>query len=284
MKGELHHARNPHHTYIRWAIFYTVILLVSIGLFFIVTSRIRTYTIPSGALELSVPYKKYLVGESISFTLKNNYNSAIYVENECPAEPLTVYRREGTDWVRVHDKAAAESCTSKQRQISVPSNSQQSGTFDAWPHLFEKPGLYRIVAHVDYFNAVPYQDFEIITKPEVIATKPAPAATSTQRQTSTNQTPTKTNSPAATAAPTTPTQAATQPSLADRSISLASGSIAVQYSATMIYVRSVTPAAGCTYEGGRSGNSVEVQFKCAGDETEVKLSLVNGQLIQRVEN
>lgn len=279
MKGELYHARHPRQTYIRWAIFYVIGLALAVSVFFLVSNRIRTYSIPSGALELSVPYKKYLVGETISFTLRNNYNSTVYVEDECPEEPLMVYQQKGDDWVRIHDKATASSCVGKERRISIAPYSKQSGTFDAWPNLFKNPGTYRIVAHVDYFNAAPYEDFEVIAKPEIQAATPAPTAS--QGTTSTSETTEKTNSPAATA---NVALAVTAPALNSKTITLTGGSIAVQYSATMIYVQSVTPVAGCTKEGGRSGATVQVQFNCGQNETQLVLSLVNGQLTWRTEN
>jgi len=280
MKGELYHAQHPHRTYIRWAIFYVIGLTLATSVFFVVSNRIRTYSIPSGALELSVPYKKYLVGETISFTLRNNYNSTVYVEDECPEEPLMVYQRQGDDWVRIHDKALASSCSGKERRISIAPNSKQSGTFDAWPNLFKSPGTYRIVAHVDYFNAAPYEDFEVIAKPEIKVTTPTPTTTS-QDTTATAQPTEKTNSPAST---TTVTQETTPPTLNSKTITLSGGSISVQYSATMIYVQSVTPAAGCTKEGGTSGAHVQVQFNCGRSETQIILSLVDGQLTWRTEN
>ena len=282
MKGELHHALHPRHTYMRWAIFYVIGVAVAASVFFVVTNRIRTYSIPSGALQLSVPYKKYLVGETISFTLRNNYNSPVYVEDECPAEPLIVYKQTGDDWVRIHDKATTASCIGKERRISIAPYSKQSGTFDAWPNLFKDPGTYRIVAHVDYFNAAPYEDFEVIAKPEVkVATPTTVSVATVHDDAETTQTIEKTNSPASTAviAPVV-----TVPTLNSKTITLTGGSISVQYSSTFITVISVTPAAGCTKEGGRSGAQVQVQFNCGRSETQIVLSLVNGQLTWHTQN
>jgi hypothetical protein len=143
-----------------------LIVLSGIGLWVLTTAaKIRTHTLPVGGVELSMPYSKYLIGEPITFTLRNNYNSPVYVENACPNEPLNVYLLKNTTWIRLHDTATLQACPSEDRQISVPPNGIINGNFLAWPHLFTKPGHYRVVAYVEYYSALPYQEFDIITTP-----------------------------------------------------------------------------------------------------------------------
>jgi len=286
MKGELQHAQHPRHTYIRWAIFYVVFVAVAVGAFFVVANRIRTYSIPSGALQLSVPYKKYVVGESISFTLKNNYNSTVYVEDDCPEEPLAVFMRQGDDWVRVHDKATAASCSGKERQIAIAPYGQRTANFDAWPHLFEKPGTYRVVADVEYFNTASYQDFEVIAKPEkkvvaapttsTITQTTTPSTTSITQNTSTTQTTVTNTTPTSTPTVTTST----------KTISSGGNSITVSYTSTSFTITAVTPKSGCTVEGkkaGFTGTSSETTFKCGGTETQIQLSISGGVLHSKIE-
>jgi plastocyanin len=193
MKGELSYAQGSRRVRLFWVVFYIALaVVVAFGLYQ-AANHIRTHTLPVGQVQLSVPYSKYLVGEPITFTIKNNYNSPIYVANQCPAEPLDVYRQEAGVWVRLHDTATLSDCTDEQRQILVPPNAAVNGNFNAWRNLFSRPGKYRVVVFVEHYNALPYQDFEIITKPA-----PAPAlapisttapnslskATSTTQQTS----------------------------------------------------------------------------------------------------
>ncbi len=167
MRGELRHVLHPRRTIFMWGIFYTALIAAAIVIFLIFASRIRTYSMPAGAIQLNVPYKTYLVGEPITFTLTNNYNSSIYVSNDCPNEPLAVYRQDSAGtWVRIHAKTDLKNCVQKDRQIKVASGKQQSGSYADWPDLFAQPGKYRIVAYVEYFDIAPYQDFEIIAKPK----------------------------------------------------------------------------------------------------------------------
>ena len=165
MNGELLYARNPWHNRIIWAIFYIALSAVVLAGLYLAANQIKTHTLPIGGIQLSVPYSKYVVGETVTFTIKNNFNSAIYIVNNCPTEPLAVYRREGNSWVRIHDQAPSESCSEEQRQVSVPARGSTNGNFAAWPHLFDQAGKYRVVAYIESYNSLPYQDFTVIAKP-----------------------------------------------------------------------------------------------------------------------
>lgn len=175
MSKELDYTRNHKITYIKWGAVYLLLFAFLAAIFLLVANRIHTYSIPKGSFELTVPYAKYVVGDTVTFTLKNNFNSPAYVANECPREPLAVYKLENETWVRVHDEAPSDSCELKDRQILIPAGGQQAGSFAAWKNLFASPGKYRIVAYVEYFDAMPYQDFEVIAKPAPVATIPAQA-------------------------------------------------------------------------------------------------------------
>lgn len=292
MKGELHHALHPRRTYAMWALFYGCIFVGLIAGFSIVASRIKTYSLPTGALQLHIPYKTYLVGEPITFTLINQYNSAIYITNNCPREPLAVYKQQDNHWVRIHANTSSANCLGGDRQVRVAAGGEQSGSYSNWPELFAQPGKYRVVAYVEYFNAAPYQDFEVITRPAKPSAQNTPTLPTATSRTTTNSAAGNTTTSIPTATPTqttatTPTSITTTPTqttLPSKTVSVSTGSINVTYSSTTIYVQSIVPRAGCTYEGGRSGSKVEVTFKCSGSETQVTLQLSNGQLVYRVEN
>lgn len=283
MKGELHHAEHPRHTHLRWAAFYVVASIALVVGFVVIANRIRTYSVPTGNLILSIPYKKYIVGESIAFAITNHYNSTVYIENDCPGEPLAVYRKTGDDWKRLHDQSQPESCKNKERQIAIAPGGVRSSNFDSWPNLFKEPGMYRVVAYVGYFNTAPYQDFEVISKPEkrVVAQAPSVAPTPTYTNTSPTRT-TVSNQGQTVAAPTTP---AIQ--YAEKTIATSAGTVSVKYSSTSFTILAVVPNAGCSFEGngvGFTGTNSETTFKCPDGETQLQLRLVGGVLRQRVED
>lgn len=256
MKGELLYAYSPVRWRITWTITYAVILLGGILGLYAFSNHIGTHSIPAGSVQLVVPYSKYLVGETISFTVYNHFNSAIYVPNGCPSEPLDVYRWVDGSWLRIHDKAAAAACILESRQVSVPANGSTSGTFAAWPHLFDQPGKYRVVAYVDFYNALPYQDFEVIAKPEPAVPATAPSSSGAQQSSGST--------------------------LRSQTVTTSGGSISVEYNASAIYVLSINPAPGYTYERSGYGRQIEITFK-SNNEIQVQLSLVSGQLVVHTE-
>lgn len=257
MSQELQYAQNPRRFNLRWYLFYAALVLGIVSLFVAMASNFRTYSLPRGAVSLTIPYSKYLVGEAVTFTIANHYNSPIYIQDDCPSEPLAVYRQESLSWVRVHDTTSLASCSNKERQIEIAPGEQRQGSFAQWPNLFSVPGKYRVAVLVDYFNDILYQDFEVVSKPV-----PAPV------------TPPTSQAPSATITP----------SAHQQTVSLAEGSITVSYAGSYITVLSISPAAGCTYEGGRSGTQVEVTFICGGNNVQLQLQVINGQLRQKLES
>lgn len=282
LKSELHHVLHPKRSRRFWIVFYLILICVVGFAFYRAADRIQLHSLPTGSVQLNIPYAKYLVGEAISFSIENRFNSAIYVTNDCPNEPLAVYRKEGERWVRLHDKTSIDECPNQERQVIIPANSTVNGSFAPWKNLFNKPGTYRIVAHVEYYNALPYQELEVIEPPKVESKPQAVGGTSSSNQTTTTQAP-YSNTSAAPSGTTSSNQLATTPARQERTVSTSGGTITVQYEGTMIYVISIVDAQGCSHEGGRSGTQVEVTFKCGGSETQVQLQVINGQLAQKIE-
>ena len=237
-------------------------------------SRISTRAEPVGSIEVSTKYSTYLLGETVDFSVKNNFNSTVYIGNNCPAEPLEVYRLESGKWQRIHDTSDSKSCSNDVRKIAVEANQTRSASFANWPRLFDKAGKYRIVAYVQYYNLVPYSDIEIIEKP----TAPAASAPITSP---TSQVTTQPVS----ASGTEPVQE-DEAGASTKTISINAGTVQLEYSSTTINILSVSPNAGSgysTYEiSGQGGRSVEITFK-GTRETKLELSVRDGQIVQEVE-
>ena len=202
MRGELRYAHSKVYSRVGWVVFYVVLLgLLLLGVYKVL-GNIKTHSLPAGEVQLIVPYSKYLVGEAITFTVKNNYNSPVYLVNDCPAEPLNVYREENGTWLRVHDRASVGDCPTENREITVKANGSVDGSFASWHNLFKIPGKYRVVAYVEYYDALPYQEFEVIAPAPVVK----PAATPVKKTTKTTASPVVTPVvPTPQATPTEPT-------------------------------------------------------------------------------
>lgn len=178
-RGELYHSQNPWPSRIRW---FTALVLITSGaavVIYFMLQEIRTYTMPTGGIDLTVPYSKYLVGETVSFTVKNNYNAPVFIDNSCPNEPLSVYKLDSDNkWQRLHAVTDSKNCTTQDRTIQIPAGKSMTATFANWPSLFAAPGKYRLVVQVQYYNALPHQDFEVIEKPIVELIKPKSTSSS----------------------------------------------------------------------------------------------------------
>lgn len=263
---------------------YVAIVLLVLVLFWRLGSQLHTRSLPRGSVSIQVEHSQYLVGEKVLFTVRNDYNAPMYVSNHCPYEPLDVYRWETDKWVRVHDEVDPYSCVNKDSHIKVAAKSSMTGSFAPWKNLFSRPGKYRLVVVVNYYDALPYTDFEVIGKPvvpEIPALMPPQPMAGNNSSVSIDDPDDHTPSPSPTPNPTlAPTPTPTPPpALQTKTITISAGTIVANYSSTTIYLQSVTPTNG-TYETNRTqGSTIEVTFKRAGGgETQVRLRLTNGNL------
>jgi hypothetical protein len=164
MKNSMIHRKNPIlRTVFSLAIF--AALASTVGtVFYFATDQINSRSLPIGQIILTTNYSQYVVGETVEYTIENNYNSSVYIENSCPNEPLAVYKLIDNQWIRQHSLTSEQYCPAESRQISIAAGQSMTGSFKAWPKLFSTTGKYRIVASVEYYNLLQYKDIEIISK------------------------------------------------------------------------------------------------------------------------
>lgn len=271
---------------------YVGAIAVALYALYVVGNRMQTRALPSGSIKLTSEYNTYMLGDEIKFTLQNNYNGAIYFDNSCPNEPLEVYRLEYGKWKQIHDKRSAKTC-SGERTIKIPGKSSVTTSFKPWKDLFDKAGTYRIVAYVDYYGSLPYDDFEIVEKPtipEIPALIDIPSSTA---QTSNQSTSTSSNSSSSNSTNTSTVTSNTSsnpdsntPSTKTQTVNVGGGgSISVTYTSTKITVTSVNKPSGySSYEmSGNNSSQVEITFKSGETEMQVQLSIRNGTIVSRTE-
>ena len=153
--------RNHRKRFVGWALFYLFILLFFIFIIYKQASKVNTLELPSGQLQLLVSKSKYKVGQTVTFSIKNNFSKPIYLINKCPQEYLHVYQFTNGSWQRIHDKAI--SCPSKQQKIAIAPGGVLTKNYAEWPKLFAKPGIYRLVAYADNYSNLAYADFQVIS-------------------------------------------------------------------------------------------------------------------------
>ena len=147
-----------------WVLFY-VILIVGVGIFGWQLYREHDEDqFPSGAIELKVGKDKYQLNEEITFEVRNNFPTTIYVTNNCPEEPLNIFRWKDEKWIQIHDKIQSKDseCYKQPRRIAIAPNSVLEYHFKDWPNLFNKPGVYRLVMDIDHYDDLPFQDFVVL--------------------------------------------------------------------------------------------------------------------------
>lgn len=215
--SELIHVENPWHSRLRWLAVFIVLFVGIVVASFGALDRIRTYSLPTGGIQLNTQYTQYLVGEPVSFTIKNGFNSPISIVTSCPSEPISVYRSVGKQWVRIHDTTAAINCSVMPETLQIPAAGSSTMSLADWPQLFSTAGTYRIALQVQYSNALPYVDFAVMSAPApYVATAPNPSSVYLSQIASTpgsgftkQSTPPRTNPSTTTTTTPTPTPATT---------------------------------------------------------------------------
>ncbi len=209
--SELIHVEDPWHSRLRWLAVFVVLFVGIVFASFVALDRIRTYSLPTGGIQLSTRYTQYLVGEPVSLTIKNGFNSPISIITSCPSGPFAVYRSVNNKWVRIHDTISATNCSALPGTLQLPAAGSSTLSLSDWSQLFATAGSYRIALHVQYTNALPYVDFEVMTPPApYVAKAPVPTPVQSPQIASTPRSGTTTQStPLPTSPSSTPTPAST---------------------------------------------------------------------------
>jgi len=165
-----------------WICFYS---LMALSVWGIVNFARQDLSDSSGSIEgqvvLSTDQQRYEVGDEVVFTINNDSASKIFITNDCPQEPLIVYRWNNDMWQRIHEKAPLGSCADQARQVAIDSYDSLSGSYKNWQKLFEEPGIYRIAVVVNGYDGLAFRDIEIL-QPITTADETAPATQPTLEQ------------------------------------------------------------------------------------------------------
>ncbi len=126
--------------------------------------------LPGGSIEFNISKTKYQLKEPVEFTVINHFPTTIYVTNQCPGEPLNVYRWQNNEWIQIHDNAKAESasCSVQNRDVGILPEQTRTYNFNDWPNLFAMPGTYRVALSVNYSSELLFQDFNILEPAKII--------------------------------------------------------------------------------------------------------------------
>lgn len=111
---------------------------------------------------LTLAQQRYEEGEVVQFVLANNEGRALRLDNDCPGEPLSVYRLYGQEWRAVSTYSSTIACDTTQTAIVVEPGARMSMSYEHWSDLFSEPGTYRIVARFQGFDGELSSQIEVI--------------------------------------------------------------------------------------------------------------------------
>ena len=134
----------------------------------------------------------------VTVKIKNNTTSDATVKNDCPGEPLDVFKKNGDAWQQLSATSKEIDCSSYTPEFQLKAGEEKTLTYNLWNHaLFGDLGTYKIAAEVKY---IPDQVVGTqATSTQTTSTQVSKAqATATQATSTTSQTlpsTTKTSTP-----------------------------------------------------------------------------------------
>lgn len=114
-------------------------------------SNIFKKTLPADAVSVITSKETYRVGEEIFYGVQNRTDKELWVENECPGEPLEVYIKEGDLWK--HIKAEADITCTDTNDIKLAPYELKGSSFLPWSDIiFDRPGTYKLEVDIEGYT------------------------------------------------------------------------------------------------------------------------------------
>lgn len=96
-----------------------------------------------GKLGIAVVNSEYKIDDLVTVKLQNNTNEDIVIENDCPREPLDVFRYTNGEWLQLESTPKIQCLTTD--AIVIPPSEQLTIDYKSWNHsLFHEEGRYKI--------------------------------------------------------------------------------------------------------------------------------------------
>ncbi len=145
-------------------LFYVILFIAFLLLMYQQANKVNTLEFAAGQIQLTTSKTKYTVGDTVTYTIKNGLNTPITLLFDCPNQPFHVYQWTNNQWVSMTAKAKPSACTNQPKQVKLAPNATLTKNYSAWSSLFNKPGIYRIVAYANNYTSLPYADFQVVDK------------------------------------------------------------------------------------------------------------------------
>ena len=103
----------------------------------------------------------YHVGQIVTVTLANTSTVNEFIVNNCPHEPLAVYKFVGTHPARITATTALATCAGEPRAYELPAGSTITTDYRHWIQLFSQPGYYQIVFTPEFYTKGASTQFQV---------------------------------------------------------------------------------------------------------------------------
>lgn len=165
--------KNHNRRLIAWSLLYLILVVVFLIAFLTQIMKVNTLQIPSGYLQIVSQKTKYTVGDTVSFSLLNGYNTPIQLYNKCPKPWLHIYQFKNQVWNQISAIANITQCASEPQSLTIAPHKSITENYSLWPKLFNSPGIYRLVVFASNDPTLAYTDFQVVAK-QVILSAPSP--------------------------------------------------------------------------------------------------------------
>lgn len=130
--------------FLLFAIFFVALLLIFRGCS---GNTDLEANLSGGDLGIAVLNNEYKLDDLVTVKLRNNTAADMQVENDCPREPLNVYRYQNGEWIQLESKPKI-TCTTNENFIIKPGE-EFTVDYKSWNHsLFHEIGRYKIGANI----------------------------------------------------------------------------------------------------------------------------------------
>jgi len=125
-------------------------------------SRIHKRTLPDDGIAIITSKDEYKIGEEIFFGIQNKTEKTLFIENECPWEPIEIYMLENNVWRHLKAKTETIKCESGE-DIKLNPYELKGTSFLPWSDIImNEAGLYKLEVDIDGYKNGAEKEFRII--------------------------------------------------------------------------------------------------------------------------
>ncbi len=113
-------------------------------------------------VRIEVSESEYGRGALVAATVINDTDKDLIIINDCPGEPLQVYRYENSEWRPIEARPEIP-CTGEQKETRVTAKNKLAIDYANWNHaLFGTNGRYKITLKLPEGKTIESKEFEVV--------------------------------------------------------------------------------------------------------------------------